>query len=80
MRRVSGRANRSNWWSDGRSGNDDLSIDELLLEDGVLTLLVGGGDQSVALLLDPFADTELVLSGSEELGLLLGVDAALNSN
>lgn len=31
----------------------------------------------MALLLDPLADTQLVLSGSEELGLLLGVDTAL---
>lgn len=31
----------------------------------------------MALLFDPLADTQLVLSGSEELGLLLGVDAAL---
>ena len=32
----------------------------------------------MALLLNPLPDTELVLSGSEELRLLLGVDTALN--
>ena len=51
-----------------RCGNDDLSVDELLVELGVLALLVGGGDEGVALVLEPFADAELVLCGSEELG------------
>jgi hypothetical protein len=49
----------------------------VLVELGVLALLVGCGDELVALLLDPFPDTELVLSGTEKLGLLLGVDATL---
>ena len=33
----------------------------------------------MALVLEPLADAELVLSGSEELGLLLGVDATLGA-
>lgn len=51
-----------------RSGDDDLGIDELLVELGALTVLVGGGNQSVALVLEPLADAELVLGGSEKLG------------
>lgn len=51
----------------------------MLVELRVLALLVGCGYQLVALLLDPFPDTELVLSGTEKLGLLLGVDATLPS-
>lgn len=46
---------------DIRGGDDDLSIDELLVELGALALLVRGGDQGVALVLEPFADAELVL-------------------
>ena len=60
-----------------RCGDDDFSIDELLVELGVLTLLVGGGDEGVALLLDPFPQTELVLSGTEKSGFLLCVLMAL---
>lgn len=51
-----------------RSGDDNLSIDELLVELGVLTLLVRGGDQGVALVLEPLAETKLVLGSTEELG------------
>jgi hypothetical protein len=54
-----------------RSGDDDLSIDELLIELGVLALLVGGGDEGVALVLKPLADAQLVLGGAEKLGLLI---------
>ena len=62
---------------DLRGGDDDLCVDELLVELGVLALLVRRGDERVALLLDPLADAQLVLSGTEELRLLLSVDAAL---
>jgi hypothetical protein len=51
---------------DLRSGDDDFSVDQLLLKDRVGALLVRGGDQSVALVLEPLADAELVLSRSEE--------------
>lgn len=54
-------------------GDDDFSVDELLVEGGVLALLVGGGHQGVTLFLEPLADAELVLSGTEQLRLLLGV-------
>lgn len=66
-------------WQDKniRSGDDDLGVNHFLLEDAVLALLVGGGDESVSLVLEPFADTELVLCGAEESGLLLGVLVAL---
>ena len=49
----------------------------MLVELRVLALLVGGGDERVALVLQPFADSQLVLSGAQQLGLLFGVDAAL---
>lgn len=64
--------------SDVRRGDDDLRIYQVLVKLGALAFLVGGGDELVALLLNPLPDTELVLSGSEELRLLLGVDAALD--
>jgi len=48
-------------------GDDDLGVDELLVKDRVLALLAGGGDQGMALILEPLADAELVLSGSEKL-------------
>lgn len=60
-----------------RSGDDDLGIDELLVELGALTVLVGGGDESVALLLDPFSETELILCATEKSGLFLGVLASV---
>jgi hypothetical protein len=60
-----------------RSGNDDFSVNHLLLEHAALALLVGGGDESVSLVLEPLADAELVLCGTEETRLLLGVILAL---
>jgi hypothetical protein len=62
---------------DSRSGDDDLSVDQLLVKGGVLTLLVGGSDEGVALLLEPFSQAQLVLGGTQETGLLLGVLTAL---
>ena len=50
-----------------RSSDDDLGIDKLLVELGVLALLVGGGDEGVAGILEPLSDAKLVLSGSEQL-------------
>lgn len=60
-----------------RSGNDDFGVNHLLLEDTALALLVGGGHESVSLVLKPLADTKLVLCGTEETRLLLGVLLAL---
>ena len=51
---------------DLRCGDDDISVDELLVKLGVLALLVRGSYKSVALVLEPFADAELVLSSSEK--------------
>jgi hypothetical protein len=45
----------------------------VLVELGVLTLLVGGGDELVSLVLEPLADTELVLGCTKKLWDLLGV-------
>lgn len=61
------------WEWDIRSCDDDLSVDELLIELGVLTLLVGGGNKGVTLLLEPRADAELILSRAEKLRDLLQV-------
>lgn len=42
---------------DVRCRDDDLCVDKVLVELGVLTLLVGGGDELVALLFNPLPDT-----------------------
>jgi hypothetical protein len=55
-------------WGYIRCGNDDLSIDELLVELGVLALLVRGGNEGVTLVLEPLADAKLVLRGTEKFG------------
>jgi hypothetical protein len=55
------------------SSNNDFGINEVLVKGRVLALLVGCGDELVALLLDPLAQTELVLGGTEQLGLFLCV-------
>jgi hypothetical protein len=62
-----------------RGGDDDLGVDKLLVELGVLTLLVGGGDEGVTLVLEPFADAEFVLCSSEELRDLRMMSAFLSS-
>ena len=58
---------------DVRSGDDDLSVHQLLVKGRVLAVLVGGGDQSVALVLDPLPQAQLILDGTEKTRLLLGV-------
>jgi hypothetical protein len=60
-----------------RRGDDNLSINKLTVENGVLAVLVGGGDKSVTLRLEPLAETELILGGSEKTGNLLGVLTAV---
>lgn len=64
---------------DSRCGDDNLSVNQFLVKFGVLALLVGGGDQSVSLVLEPFSDTQFVLSGAQKLWDLLGVLVALSS-
>jgi hypothetical protein len=44
-----------------RGGDDNFSVDELLVELGVGVILVGGCDEGVAGILEPFADSKLVL-------------------
>ena len=61
-----------------RCRDDDFSIDQFLIELGVLALLVGGGDQGVALILEPFPDPELILRCSQKLWYFFGVLAALS--
>lgn len=62
---------------DVRGGDDDLGVNKVLVELGVLALLVGSGDEGVALVLNPLPQTKLVLGGTEKLWLLLGVLKAL---
>jgi hypothetical protein len=45
-----------------RCSDDDFGVYELPVERGVLALLVGSSNESVSLILEPFANTELVLS------------------
>ena len=68
---VSKKLGKGAMWIRLRGGDDNLGVDELLVKDRVLALLAGGGDQSMALVLEPLADAELVLSGSEKLGNLV---------
>lgn len=63
-----------------RSGDDDFGIDKLLVESGVIGILVGGGDQGMALLLEPLPQAKLILSGAQEARLLFGMLAALWCN
>jgi hypothetical protein len=60
-----------------RCGNDNFGIDQLLVEGRVLALLIGSGDESVALVLEPFSDAELVLGRSQQRVDLFGVLAAV---
>lgn len=48
-----------------RGGYDDLRIDQFLIEGGVFALLIGSRHQGMTLLLEPFANPEFVLGGSE---------------
>jgi len=65
---LSGKVTWVEW-----SGDDDLSVYEVLVEGRVLTLLVGGSDELVSLLLEPLSDAKLVLGCTEELWDLSGV-------
>ena len=68
-------------WSKGlRCGDDDLSVNKLLVELAVLAVLVGGRHKSVALVLNPLPDPELVLGRPEQSRLVLGVLVALRSS
>lgn len=51
-------------WVDSRCSDDNFSIYQLFVERRVLTLLVGCGDQGMALVLEPFSDTKFVLGGA----------------
>jgi hypothetical protein len=56
--------------SDVRGGNNDLSVHQLLVESGVLALLIRCGDEGVTLVLQPLADAQFVLGGTQKIGLL----------
>jgi len=53
--------------SNVRLGNDNVSIDELLLELAVRAILVGGDDQLVSSRLEELAEAELAGDAAEEL-------------
>lgn len=55
-----------------RSCDDDFSIDNLLVERRVFSLLVVGNDVGVSLGFEPFSDSELILNCTEQSGLFLG--------
>lgn len=47
-----------------RGGDDDFGVNEVLVKFRVLTVLVGGGDELMALVLEPFSDAQLVFCGA----------------
>jgi hypothetical protein len=49
-----------------------------LVKFGVLTLLIGGGDELVALILEPFSQTQLILGGAQETRLVASVLVTLS--
>lgn len=67
-------------WSFSRGGDDDFSVDKLLVELAVLALFVRGCHESVALRLDPRAESKLVLGCPEELWDLFCVLMAIVEN
>lgn len=60
-----------------RCGDDDFCINKLLIEFGILPVLVRGGYEGVALVLQPFPNAKLVLRGTEQTWLLLSMLVAL---
>ena len=63
-----------------RSCDHNLGIDNFLVESRVLAFLVVGDDESVTLGFQPFANTELILNGTEQTRLFLGPFAAFVEN
>jgi hypothetical protein len=61
-------------------GDDDFSIDDLLVEGRIFAFLVVGDNQGVALGLEPLADTELILNRPEQSRLVLGPFATFVEN
>jgi hypothetical protein len=53
------------------SGDDDLGVDDFLVEGRVLTFLVVGDNEFMALGFEPFSDSELILDCSEQSGFFL---------
>lgn len=64
---------------DSRCGDDNLSVHQLLVEIRILALLVGSGDQGVALILEPFPDAQLVLGRAQHLWVVSRVLISLSS-
>ena len=54
------------------SGDDDFSIDNLLVKSRVFAFLVIGNDKGVALGFEPISDSKLILNRTEQSGLFLG--------
>lgn len=53
--------------SNSRGSDDNLGINQLLVKGRVLPLLIRGGHKGMSLILEPFANTELILGRPEEL-------------
>lgn len=66
-------------WVEG-SGDEDLSVLNVLLEGTAFAFLVRGRDEFVSLLLEPVGDAELVLDSTEETGFFFGSLAAVVEN
>jgi len=71
---VSDRAGKL---GDLRSGDDDLRIDQFLVEFGVLALLIGGGNEGVALIFEPFPYSQLILRRTDHFSVIGGVLSAI---
>jgi len=63
-----------------RSGDDDFSVDDLLVEHRVFSLLVVCDDVGVALGFEPFSDSELIFNCAEQSGFFLGPFTTLVEN
>lgn len=73
---LPGDVSRS-FWIDLRGGDDDLCIDQMLIEGGVFTLLIGRRNQLVALVFYPFPEPELILGRPKQFWNFFGVFMAL---
>ena len=62
---------------DLRSGDDDLGINQFLIEFGVLALLIGGSNEGMALVLEPFPYPQFILCRPNHFGVVPGVLSAI---
>jgi len=65
---------------DSRGGDDNLGVYQFLVKIGVCAFLVGGGNQGVTVVFEPFPDSELIFRCSQELWDFFGVFTALSQH